>query len=146
MDPFKLLDPSYLFETTPGYTYAYQWPLLVFFILVFAASIKLSDYLKHRPKAKFEAPFFAGIPSAMRWFAALGILFNFFRDQNIPYIGMRVWLFLLFLSVPVYAAYVWRRYELKFEESVNKKTLAAVEDKYLPKHKKKKKKNKKARK
>lgn len=143
MDLFKLFDLAYLFEPTPGYNYSYNWPFLVLFILIFAASIKVGDYLKHRPKAKMEAPFFGGIPSFMRWFSFIGLLLNFFRDQNIPYIGMRVWLLLLFLSLPVYIAYVWRRYELKFEESVSKKALDSVEDKYLPKPKKKKRKKRK---
>ena len=84
MDLFKLFDPTYLFEATPGYTYAYQWPLLIFFVLLFVSSIKVQDYLKHRPRAKMEAKFFQGIPTVMRWLASLGILFNFFRDQNIP--------------------------------------------------------------
>lgn len=143
MDPFKLFSLNYLFEMTPGYTYAYHWPLFVFFILVFGASFKVSELLKRRPHASLEVPFFGGIPSAMRWFAILGLLFNFFRDQNIPFFGMRIWLLLLLLAVPAYAAYVWRRYELKFEDSVNQKTLGKHEDKYLPKPKKKKKNGKK---
>jgi hypothetical protein len=139
MNLFKLLDPAYLFETTPGYNYMYNWPFLIFFILVFALSFKASELLKKRPHYKLEEKFLGGIPGFMRWFAMLGIVFNFFRDQNIPYIGMRVWLLLIFLSVPAYAAYVWRKYELKFEDSKDQKKKEAAEDKYLPKPKKKKK-------
>lgn len=143
MDLFKLFDPAYLFEPTPGYLYSYNWPFLVLFILVFALSYKVADVLKRRPHAKLEAKFLGGIPGFMRWFAIFGIMFNFFRDQNIPYIGMRVWLLLLFLSVPAYAAYIWKRYELKFDESKDKKAKEKAEDKYLPKPKKKKKKKRK---
>ncbi|MFT7184300.1 MAG: hypothetical protein ACI9QC_000639 [Oceanicoccus sp.] len=139
MDLFKLFSPAYLFETTPGYNYAYNWPFLIFFILLFVASIKVHELLKNRPKAKLENPFFGGIPVIMRWFAVIGILFNFFRDQNIPFLGMRIWILLTFISMFAYAIFIWRRYELKFEESASKKTMNSFEDKYLPKAKKKKK-------
>ena len=137
MNPFQLFSPSYLLDAQPGYEYSLNWPLLVFFLLVFGLSFKTAEYLKQRPHAKLEAKFLGAIPSYMRWFAFLGLIFNFFRDQNIPYISMRLWLFLLFLSIPVYAAWTWKRFELKFEE--NKKKNKKVEDKYLPKPKKKKK-------
>ncbi len=145
MNPLKLLSLKYLFDLTPGYNYAYNEYLLVLFILIFIASFKVSALLKNRGDAKIESTFFAGIPSFMRRWALLGILLNFFRDQNIPLLGMRIWLLTLILSLPAYLAFTWRKYILKRENFKNKDLKEGYQDKYLPKPKKKARRKKKSR-
>lgn len=121
MNPFKLLDPSYLFDSRPGSTFLYFWPLLILFVAVFMGSFKVKQQ---------------NLASAMRWFSFLGIGLTFTRDQNIPYLGMRLWLVLLFVAAIAYGVWYWKQIDkkddLKPMMEEQKKT-----DKYLPKKKKK---------
>lgn len=120
LNPLKLLNPSYLFDPRPGITFLYFWPLLVFFVLVFFASF----FVKQGP-----------IPSRLREFSVIGLLLTFFRDQNIPYLGMRFWLVLLFLAAIAYGVYLWRE---KKRQAALKPIVEKREDqfeKYLPKRK-----------
>ncbi|MFA4814945.1 MAG: hypothetical protein WC924_02090 [Candidatus Gracilibacteria bacterium] len=126
MNPLKLLDLSYLFDVHPGSTFMYFWPLLILFIVLFVSSFKVG------PK---------GIASRMREFSVVGLLLTFLRDQNIPYLGMRIWLVLLFLAAVAYGIWYWKDLNKKanMKPAVEEQKQA---DKYLPKKKGKKKKSK----
>ncbi|MFA6024517.1 MAG: hypothetical protein WC777_04880 [Candidatus Gracilibacteria bacterium] len=123
MNPFKLFSLSYLLDQQPGSSFLYFWPLLVLFIGVFAGSFKLKQ---------------GGLASRMREFSIVGLLLTFFRDQNIPYLGMRLWIVLLFVAASAYGVWFWKKTskaeEMKPMLEDQKKT-----DKYLPKKKGKKK-------
>lgn len=125
MNPFKLLDPAYLFATRPGSDFMFFWPLLIVFVAVFVGSFKIKA---------------ANIAARMREFSILGIILTFFRDQNIPYLGMRLWMVLLFLAALAYAVWTWKQMEKAAELKPVKEMKK--EDKYLPKKKKKTKKAK----
>jgi phosphotransferase system glucose/maltose/N-acetylglucosamine-specific IIC component len=126
MNPFKLFDPSYLFETRPGSEFMFFWPLLVIFVAIFAGSFN--------KKVKNFA-------SAMRWFSFIGLCLTFTRDQNIPYLGMRLWFVVLFLAAVAYGIYAWKQMNKKAEMKPVKEAKKAA-DKYLPKKKRKSKKGK----
>ena len=126
MNPFKLFDPSYLFATRPGSEFMYFWPLLVIFVALFIGSFQV------RPKS---------IAARMREFSILGLLLTFFRDQNIPYLGMRLWIVLLFATTLAYGVWYWKQ----IDKAADTKPLREEKkkaDKYLPKKKKKGKKGK----
>jgi len=134
MNPLKLLNPSYLFDPTPGYYFMYFWPLVVIFGLTYFGSLFLKRKYKNLPEI---------IPERIRQFSLIGLILTFFRDQNIPFLGMRAWLVLFFLLVFVYA--VWSRFAFNKSAKEKVKTSHRVEikDKYLPQPKKKKKKKRK---
>lgn len=137
MNIIKLLTPNYLFDAVPGLNFAYAWPLYIFFGLVIGLSFYVKSYLKNRPNHKLESRFFGNIPSRMREFGILGLFVTFLRDQNIPYLGMRAWIMIVLLGMLAYAIYIARNYKKNISLAIaltNKKT---VEDKYVPKAKKK---------
>lgn len=137
MDLLQLFNPSYTFNSVPGAEFAYRWVAYGFFALLFAVSFYVRLYLSKRPHAKVERSFFSGLPSRMREFAVLGLVFTFFRDQNIPYMGMRAWILLIVLGFIVYLLYIWRDYRKNFPlRLATLSTAKKVEDKYLPKRKK----------
>ncbi len=135
MDLLKLFSPAYLFDAFPGSEFAFRWPAYGFFFLILVLGILAPKFFKQRPQAKFEGEFFGGIPSRLMEFAALGLIFTFFRDQNVPYLGMRVWMILVVVGMLIYLVYVWRNYQKNFASHLVKKTTKKEVDKYLPKKK-----------
>lgn len=136
MNPFKLFVPNYVFDLKPGFDYLFFWPVLIFFILVFA----ISFYVKKAFHKKLKHGHLLNhIPGRMREFALLGILLNFFRDQNIPFIGMRFWLLLLFSVALIYIGLTIKNYQKNSELTILYHSKAQKTDKYLPQPKKKRK-------
>lgn len=138
MDLLKLFNPSYLFDAFPGSEFSLRMPIYAFFVLLILASFFIAKELHKRPYAKLESEFFAGIPSRMREFAILGLLFTFMRDQNVPYLGMRFLLVLTPLLLLAYLIYVWRNYQKNFALKLATKTEKKATDKYIPKKKRRK--------
>lgn len=138
MNPFKLLNPEYLFDITPGTHFHMFWPFMVLLILIFMGSFYLNKWIHHRPNPKISIKFLGGVPYRMREFALLGLVLAVFRAERVPVLGMRFWLALLCLSILIYGLVVWRNYELGFAEAVGNKKEKAAQDKYLPKKKRKK--------
>lgn len=137
MDLLKLFSPAYLFDAFPGSEFAFRWPAYGVFLLLLVLGFMLPKFLSARPQAKLEHEFFGGLPFRLREFAVLGFIFTFFRDQNVPYLGMRVWMILVLLTFLVYLVYVWRNYQKNFALRIASKTEKKQEDKYLPKKKRK---------
>ena len=137
MDPLKLLNPSYLFDTTPNPQFLYFWPLVVLFILIFIGTFALPILLKKKLK---HPDLLASMPARFREFALLGLMLTFLRDQSIPYVGMRIWIILLFALMIAYLIWMYRKYKKEASVTVIKRVFKETTDKYLPKSKKKKKK------
>lgn len=121
MNPFKLFDPSYLLDYRPGSTFMFFWPLLVILLAIFVGSFKVKK---------------GNLATRMREFSILGLILTFFRDQNIPYLGMRIWLVLLFLGAVAYGVWYWKQMDKLDDLKPMMEEKKAV-DKYLPKKKKK---------
>ncbi|MBU0982061.1 hypothetical protein KKC94_05210 [Patescibacteria group bacterium] len=136
MNPFKIFLPSYLFNPSPGFYYLYFWPVLIFFLLVFIGS-----YFANLQISKIKHPeVLKNIPQRMREFAIIGLILNFLRDQNIPFLAMRFWLVLLFIAALIYGIYLYKEYKKAASTTVIKKIVQQTSDKYLPQPKKKTKK------
>ena len=142
IDLFKLFNPDYLFAMRPGNTFLYAWPMLILFLALFAFSWPLAKHFNKSKHPRITKELLGGIPVRMREFAFLGMGLLFLRAENVPFVGMRVWLILLFVAGLVYAAWVWRRYELSIEQKIEHKQTKKVVDKYRPQPKKKSKKKK----
>jgi hypothetical protein len=135
MNPLKLFIPSYLFDPIPGGSFMYFWPLLVLFVLIFLGSWKLKTLIK--------ADALHHLPGRVREFALLGLLLTFFRNENIPYLGMRFFLVLFFLSMIAYGIWTYKNYRKSLSVRIVEKECNLCKDKYLPTAKKKKKKKRK---
>lgn len=138
MDLLKLFSPAYLFASVPGSDFHYNWLVYGFFIVLFAGSFFARRALAKRPHARTEEEFFGGVPYRMREFAIIGLIFTFFRDQNVPYLGMRIFLVLIAIGILAYAVWVFRNYKKHFAHRLAMQGNKKVEDKYLPKSKKRK--------
>lgn len=140
MNPFKLFLPSYLFNPVPGYYFMYFWPLLILFVLLFSFSFKAKKYLASLPNKEVNLKLLGGIPSRMREFALIGLLLTLLRNENIPYLGMRIWLVLLFIVMAAYIAYLAWNWQKNFHVKIIQQKKQVVTDKYRPQAKKKKRK------
>lgn len=120
INPLKIFDPAYLFETRPGSEFFYFWPLLIICVAVFIGSFKVKQ---------------KNIASRMREFSALALLFTFFRDQNIPYLGMRFCLVLILLAAIAYTIFAWKTSKTKIAEAPQANKKLETFTKYLPKKK-----------
>lgn len=131
----QLFSPAYLFDAFPGSEFPLRFWVYGVFALIFVIGLLLPTLLRKRPQAKLEQEFFGGIPARLCEFAGLGLLFTFFRDQNVPYLGMRVWMIAVFVLILVYLIYIWRNYQKNFAVRLVSKQSKKIEDKYKPKKK-----------
>ncbi|QQR55226.1 hypothetical protein IPG41_01545 [Candidatus Peregrinibacteria bacterium] len=135
MDLLKLFSPAYLFDAFPGAEFPSRVWVYGFFLVLFLLGLVLPRYLKNRPQAKMERVFFGGIPYRLCEFAVVGLFFTFLRDQNVPYLGMRVWMLAVGLFLLIYLLYVWRNYRKNFATVLLAKESKKEVDKYQPKKK-----------
>jgi phosphatidylglycerophosphate synthase len=142
MNPFKLLDPSYLFDATPGETFMYFWPLLILFIAIIIASFQVRKAISRHRNPKVAYKLLGSIPTIMREFAVIGLLLTFLRNEDIPWLGMRAWLIVLFLLMAVYGIWKYKSYHKNYLKLLRKEKVQIVEDQYMPTCKKKRKKKK----
>lgn len=137
MNLLQLLNPAYLFDAYPGSEFNLRFVVYGFFILTFISSFFVSRALAKRPLAKIETEFFGGLPYRLREMAILGLIFTFFRDQNVPYLGMRAWLLIWPFLLLAYSVYIWKNYKKNFTSRLTSKQNKKMEDKYKPKKKRK---------
>lgn len=125
MNPLKLFSPRYLFDSTPGPEFGLFWPTVVLFILIFLGSFFVKGQ-QHKLAAR------------VREWTGIGFLLLFFRDQNVPYLGMRFWLVLW--GVLLITFLIWKHLQKKTQAEAIVRTASerSAVDKYLPKAKKKK--------
>ncbi len=138
MNPLKLLDPNYLFDPTPGQSFLFFWPMMVFFILLFASSWYAKKQIHSMPNAKVAAEFLGRVPTRIREFAIAGMFLTFFRDQDIPWFGMRFATILLFALMLFYAYSIHKKYKEGISARISHVQQKKIVDKYLPKPKKRK--------
>lgn len=120
INPLELLRPAYLLDPRPGSEFFYFWPLVIFLVAVFVGSFKVKQ---------------SNIAARMREFSALALLFTFFRDQNIPYLGMRLWIVVIFLAAIAYALVIWKKSKMKVAAAPKVHHKQDTFTKYLPKKK-----------
>jgi phosphatidylglycerophosphate synthase len=139
MNPLKFLDPSYLLDTRPGLHFKYSWLYLAIFLALFVSSalVKSLSRLSRHPDItyKFLSPLKGGLQS----FAVLGLLWGFFRWQNIPVLAMRLWFVLLILALFIYLIWTCVRVKKQVQKEIKRQREKKRKTKYLPKKKRKKK-------
>ncbi len=137
MNPLKLLNPSYLFNPSPSQSFLYFWPMLILFTLIFFSGWYVKQYIRKLPNPAISWELLKNVPTRIREFALLGLLLTFFRDQDIPWFGMRFWTILLFALMAFYAYKTRENYIKGMAVKLSISHKEQVLDKYLPKPKKK---------
>ena len=132
MNPFKFFAPSHLLQVSPGSHFALVWVFFLLFGLLFLASFFLKKIFDSKKIHQWA------LEPRLREFALLGLLWGFFRWQNIPYLSMRLWLLLIALAYFFHFVWViWGPQEEQEDKNALRKARASVTDPYLPKPKKK---------
>ncbi len=90
------------------------------------------------PNAKVAAEFLGRVPTRIREFAIAGMFLTFFRDQDIPWFGMRFATILLFALMLFYAYSIHKKYKEGISARISHVQQKKIVDKYLPKPKKRK--------
>jgi len=103
IDFSKLINFKYLLEPTPPFPFKFLLPLLGFFGLMFLLGIIIPWVLKRKYK---KTPPFEKLASKIQTpfliFSLLGFALFFFRWQAIVYLGSRVLILLLLLSILIW--------------------------------------------
>lgn len=125
----KFLAKSYIFETTPPVTGLYQYLVVVFILFILIAFILI---VKSKKQAEIWKSLSAKIINLLMLGGACGLMFVFFRFEGIPYLGSRLFLFILFLGLIFWAiTIVWYRYKI-IPKKIKKQQKRKNFEKYLP--------------
>ncbi|MBI4127102.1 hypothetical protein HY463_00165 [Candidatus Peregrinibacteria bacterium] len=111
--------------------------MVVLFVLLFCASWYAKKYIHTLPNPAISSELLKRVPARIREFALLGLLLTFFRDQDIPWFGMRFWTILLLVLMAFYAYKMRENYIKGMEVKLSISHKEQVLDKYLPRPKKK---------
>ncbi len=140
MNPLKLLYPSYLFDTLPGQQFAYLWVCIAFFSLLVALGQYLRIYISKSPNKKILKKLLHNVTGRLNWIAFTGLLFVYFRHENLPFLAMRVWIVAIMIGTLVYIWKIWEKFNKVLPTELNKGDKKDDSLKYMPKAKKKKRK------
>lgn len=130
MDIHKLFDLSYLLVTQPPYQFKFLIPFSILFGLCLIAGIILS-VAKPLRSYYWSGP----IAQWLRWFGFVGLIFTFFRNEGILYLGMRIWFYVLGLGFLIWLGYIIRDLRMVTPVSAEKAIRQSTYDKYLPRPK-----------
>ena len=99
-----------LIDPTPGSEFPLFWAFTIVFVLLFLASFRLNRLFPKSLSHAMQNYVFGGTPARLREFAGLGLLWTFFRDQNLPYLSMNIWPLLLVLLGAAYDVWLFKNY------------------------------------
>lgn len=126
-----------LIDPTPGSEFPLFWAFAILFVLLFLGSFRLRKLFPQSLSHSMQNYVFGGTPARLREFAGLGLLWTFFRDQNLPYLSMNLWLLVLVLGAVAYTAWVFKNYKKTLELMARGTTKNKPQvDPYKPRKKK----------
>lgn len=129
----KLLTKSYVFEVTPNAEGLYKYLAIVFGLFILTALVLIVKS-KNPPAGgeKIWKKFYAKIINLLLFGGAFGLILIFSRYEGISYLGSRLFLLILFLSLAFWAMIIiWYRFKIlpkKIKELQKQKAF----EKYLP--------------
>ena len=127
-----------LIDPTPGSEFPLFWAFAIIFLLFFLGSFQLKKLFPKSLSHAMQNYVFGGTPARLREFAALGLLWTFFRDQNVPYLGMSLWPLVLAFGALAYTASIFKNYRSTLELMAHGATKSKPQvDPYKPRKKKK---------
>lgn len=139
MNPFKLFNPSYLFDPQPG-EFHFMLLFLIFFLLLTIGSFYVDAWVRKHPQRRSIKHLMPKMGQTLRVFGILGFVFLWVRYENLMLFSMR-FLFLLYLIIIVaYIGNTIYKYRTKLPDVIEAHAHHKKHKKYLPKKKKGKKK------
>lgn len=133
----------YLFKINPGSEFRYYIPIFVFIGLLFLGSIAFSIIYNKRKKTDFAFKrLFKKTPGRIFWIGFIVLLLTLIRYEAIPYLSMRIWLYLTLVIFLYFVYYTIKTYKIDYQrekanvEHMLHRSVSQKENKYLP-HKKK---------
>ncbi|MCL5406986.1 MAG: hypothetical protein M1429_00595 [Patescibacteria group bacterium] len=125
----KFLTKSYIFEITPTTVGFYKYLAIVFGLFILTALILI---VKSKRKEEIWKNLYVKIINLLLFGGAFGLILIFFRYEGIPYLGSRLFLLILLLSLTFWTmTIVWYRFKIlpyKIKEHQKRKAF----EKYLP--------------
>lgn len=133
---FTIFNPNYLFDPTPGSKNHYYIPLIIIFAIFIIGSILCKKYLKKHKKNQALRRLFKNTPRNLMTIGIIGLLLLAIRYENLPYLSMRFFLWLLIIITIVFFAKTIYTYTKKYPIEKEKIRKQIEKKKYLPKKKK----------
>lgn len=126
----------YLFGFYPGAKFAWFYPLLIIFLVLFVGSIIFNIYLGKQKSSAFERTF-RRFPGHLQVLSILGIVLILARIAGVGFFSMRAFLFILLLTLGVIIAINIQKFFILLPKNKTEITEDVKLSKYLPKKKKK---------
>lgn len=125
----------YLFDPSPSTISVFFWIFTGFFILTIGGSIACTKIVAQWPEKTrgLAKKLFKNEPKTFLWLGIIGVLIEFFRYENVPYLSMRVitytvaLLILIFIGKALYKGF--KIYPEEYKKLLTEKEI----NKYLPK-------------
>ena len=126
-----------LITVTPGSDFKYYWLLIILIILVTALAVFIKVYIKKHKEDKAFKHLFKRYPARLINFNLLLGFYLFFRYYSVPYLSVRLLLYIIMLW-GIYLAYrMINSYHREYHIQKKRHEIQMAEVKYLPKHKQK---------
>lgn len=120
----------YLFDPSPSTISVFFWIFTGFFILTIAGSIASTKILAPRGLIK---KMFKNDPKIFLWLGIVGLLVQFFRYENVPYLSMRVITYTVTLLILIFVGKALYKGLKTYPEEYKKLLTEKEKYKYLPK-------------
>lgn len=129
IQPNKFFLKSYLFEVQPNSEGLYWYLSIIFVVFILAALILI---VVSKKKDKIFKILYAKIINLLIFAGLVGLGLIFLRYEGIPYLGSRLFLLILLLTVIIWSiAIAWYRWKILPQKIKEEKKRQAFE-KYLP--------------
>lgn len=99
--------------------------ILVLAVILSLRQRKLEDKLKQKTARKLSTFFYS--------LSLVGMTLVFFRQQELPYLAMRLWLFAWFLACLIWFIFILRYIFIKVPKILQERRKRLEMEKYLPK-------------
>ncbi|MBU1037146.1 hypothetical protein KKF32_03870 [Patescibacteria group bacterium] len=130
----NILKTDYWFATKPlAFNPLILKILLVVFIVIIILAIISSLLFLKKPKDKLSKKIWSKLTNWLYAFGIVNLIFVFFRQERIPYLSMRLIMFLWLLASFIWLIFILRFMFLKIPKVKREQTQKEELEKYLPK-------------
>lgn len=127
----KFFDLGYLFKLNPGSPFSFYIPLIIFFAVIAIFAFAVKRYIRYKKETSLKK-LFKNAPKRLGQFAVSGILLLIFRQQNIPFVSMRILLMVLILGIFAFIGKTAYLYWKIYPELLKKEQEREKKKKYMP--------------
>ena len=132
INPKKLFEPSYIFEKTPSANSDYLYLAIVFGLFIVLAIVFWFIYGKKKKNLPVLSSLQGRFFNIFFYTGISGLVLIFFRFQQIPYLGSRLFLLILILVFIIWSIYLLYFYFKILPQKISKFREEQIYNKYLP--------------